>query len=479
MLSGEISAGMNYAPSRETPPPIAREFRGAWIATVFNINWPSRAGLSASQQKSELVALMEKAESLNMNAIILQVRPACDALYSSKLEPWSPWLTGTMGQSPGYDPLQFAIEQAHARGMELHAWFNPFRALASATTKASSTHVTRRKPHWVRKYGGKIWLDPGLSDVRAYSLGVIMDVVRRYDVDGIHIDDYFYPYPGGASTIGKFPDSSSYRASGSKLSLNDWRRSNIDGFVSSLYRSIKSAKSHVKFGISPFGIWKPGIPVGTKADLNAFDHIYADSRRWLMNGWCDYFSPQLYWPIAGDQGYGKLLQWWDSQNKAGRHIWPGIAADRIDAKRPASEHGRQVSMTRTRGRRSAGAIHWNMKPLMNDTRGVSTLLRKTYYTSKAIVPEMSWIGGAGPALPGLRSRSDGRHFYVDWQSNTTIRFWVVQVKAGGKWQDPTISAGHRKGLRWTLGRNALPEAIAVRAVDRNGKMSAASVIAQR
>lgn len=464
-------------PSREVPPPIVREFRGAWIATVFNINWPSRTGLSVSQQKSELVGLMNRAESLNLNAIILQVRPACDALYASKLEPWSPFLTGTMGASPGYDPLQFAIEQAHARGLELHAWFNPFRALASKTTVASSTHITRRKPQWVRKFGDKTWLDPGLAEVRTYSQSVILDVVRRYDIDGVHIDDYFYPYPENSKT--EFPDWSTYKASGSHLSHADWRRSNIDGFVSSLYRSIKSAKIHVKFGISPFGIWKPGIPAGTSASLSGYDHIYADSQKWLANGWCDYFSPQLYWPIAGEQGYAKLLSWWDSQNKAGRHIWPGIAADRIGSARPASEHGRQIALTRARGRRSAGVIHWNIKPLVENSRGVSSLLQKSYYSQKAVVPDMPWLGGSAPGTPGLKTHSDGRYVYVDWQTNTQVRFWTVQVKENGKWQAPALSAGYRKGLRWPLGKSKMPDAIAVRAVDLSGKMSGPSVLSQR
>jgi uncharacterized lipoprotein YddW (UPF0748 family) len=472
----EQSQGGSYLPSREVPPAIAREFRGVWISSVFNINWPSKPGLSASQQQSELVAMLNSAASLNMNAVILQVRPACDALYASNLEPWASWLTGTMGKSPGYDPLEFAVEQAHMRGLELHAWFNPFRALASASTTASSSHVTKKKPQWVRKMNGKVWLDPGLPEVRAYSLGVIMDVVRRYDIDGVHIDDYFYPYPEDTNKGSNFPDSATYRASGSKLGLADWRRANIDTFVSSLYHSIKSKKSYVKFGISPFGIWKPGTPNGTSADLSAYDHLFADSRRWLMNGWCDYLSPQLYWPIAGDQGFGKLLAWWDSQNKAGRHIWPGLAADRIGSARPATEHGRQIALTRTRGRRSAGAVHWNIKSLMANSRGVSSLLEKSFYTSKAIVPELSWIGGAAPGLPGLITRSDGRYFYADWNSNSTARFWVVQVKVDGKWREPTVSAGYRKGLRWAVGKDRLPDVIAVRAVDRAGKMSVPTVL---
>ncbi len=473
------AAAANYVPSREKPPAIAREFRGAWIASVFNINWPSRAGLSSTQQKRELIALLDTAARLNLNAVILQVRPACDALYNSSIEPWSNWLTGTMGRSPGYDPLAFAINEAHARGLELHAWFNPFRALASASTKVHSTHVTKRKPSWIRKYEGKVWLDPGRSDVRAYSLRVIMDVVKRYDIDGAHIDDYFYPYPKNPKSASQFPDLSSYKASSSKLSRNAWRRANIDGFVSSLYNSIKSTKPWVKVGISPFGIWKPGVPRGVKADLNAYEQICGDSRKWLVNGWCDYFSPQLYWPIAGDQSFSALIKWWDGQNPKRRHIWPGLAADRIGAKRSAREHGQQLALTRAKGRRSAGAIHWNLKPLKNNTRGVATLLSKTYYTQKALPPSFPWLSGKSPPTPRLAPRLGRDGFlYLDWSGSGTVRFWAVQIRSKGKWQQPSFSAGARKGMRWKSS-DGLPDAVAVTAIDRYGNASSPAVVQKR
>ncbi|MFT5409060.1 MAG: uncharacterized lipoprotein YddW (UPF0748 family), partial [Verrucomicrobiales bacterium] len=283
--SADASAG--YVNSSVTPPPLTREFRGAWVASVFNIDWPSRAGLSATRQKAELITILDKAKSLNMNAIILQVRPACDALYKSPYEPWADWLTGTMGQSPGYDPLQFAVQEAHARGLELHAWFNPFRALASAKRTASSGHVTKRNPSWIRRFEGKVWLDPGLPEVRSYSAKVIMDVVARYDIDGIHIDDYFYPYPKNSSArpAPEFPDEATHRRYGRGKDRHDWRRSNIDSFVGGLYSSIKRKKPWVKFGISPFGIWRPGHPSNVKAHLDSYSMIFGDSRSWLRNGW--------------------------------------------------------------------------------------------------------------------------------------------------------------------------------------------------
>ncbi len=475
ILSAIASPALDYVPVRDSPPAIAREFRAAWIATVFNINWPSRPGLPAATQKAELARMLDRAAAMNLNAVILQVRPGCDALYESKLDPWSNWLTGTMGQSPGYDPLAFAVAEAHARGLELHAWFNPFRALSSPNITASSGHVTRRHPDWVRKYNGKVWLDPGLKDAREFALRVMLDVVKRYDVDGIHIDDYFYPYPEGKSA-GEFPDAASYKASGSRLARDDWRRANIDGFVEELYRSIKSSKPWVKFGISPFGIWRPGVPSGTTASLDAYGMLYADSRRWLREGWCDYFSPQLYWPIAGEQGYAKLLSWWDSENVKHRHVWPGIAADRIGASRPASEHGRQIELAR--GGTSAGHVHWNLKPLLADTRGVAGMLAKSHYAQKALVPPSPWLSRSSQAEPKLSVRAEGGALYVDWKtSGPTPRNYAVQVKINGRWQAPNISAGFRKGVR--LPGSPAPEAIAVTAVNIYGTASRPTVVGRR
>ncbi|HEX8280540.1 MAG TPA: family 10 glycosylhydrolase, partial [Chthoniobacterales bacterium] len=234
-----------------------REFRAAWVATVHNIDWPSAPGLPAATQKAQLRAILDRAAELKLNAILLQVRPASDALYESTREPWSRFLSGTQGVSPGYDPLEFAIAEAHARGIELHAWINPFRAASSTSTPLAENQVAKRHPEWVRRYGAQIWVDPGEPDAREYVLDVIADLVRRYVLDGVHIDDYFYPYPVMGAA---FPDESSWARFGAKTGLTrgDWRRENINDFVRSMYRRVKATKPSVRVGISPFGIWRPG-----------------------------------------------------------------------------------------------------------------------------------------------------------------------------------------------------------------------------
>ena len=267
LASAFAAQAASYEPSRVIPPEPTREFRAAWVATVGNIDWPSQKTLSSQDQKAELLAILNRAAELKLNAIIFQVRPACDALYASRIEPWSEYLTGTMGKAPEpfYDPLTFAIEEAHKRGLELHAWFNPYRArLLAAKSPAASSHISKTKPQLVRHYGEYLWLDPGEKDVQDYSHSVVMDVVKRYDVDGIHFDDYFYPYKVRSSSGGDldFPDDASWQRYGArgKLSRDDWRRQNVNVFIERVYKSIKSAKPWVKFGVSPFGIWRPKYP---------------------------------------------------------------------------------------------------------------------------------------------------------------------------------------------------------------------------
>ncbi|MEO5580204.1 MAG: family 10 glycosylhydrolase, partial [Gemmatimonadaceae bacterium] len=293
------------AGQRGSPPAVAREFRAVWVATVSNIDWPSRSGLSSWEQQAELIAILNRTVALNMNAVILQVRPATDALYQSDIEPWSEYLSSQMGRPPEpfYDPLEFAVTEAHKRGLELHAWFNPYRSRhPSAKSEVAATHLSNTRPGLVRTYGKHLWLDPGDPAVRRHSLRVVMDVVRRYDVDGIHVDDYFYPYKerDSANAIIDFPDDetwSRYTKAGGKLARHDWRRNNVDTFIRELYTETKRIKPWVKVGISPFGVWRPGFPDQIKG-FDAYAELYADSRKWLNEGWLDYFTPQLYWPIA-------------------------------------------------------------------------------------------------------------------------------------------------------------------------------------
>jgi uncharacterized lipoprotein YddW (UPF0748 family) len=456
----------------EMPPEPPREFRGAWVATVHNIDWPSRPGLPAAQSQAELRAILNRAAELKLNAILFQVRPSSDALYASKLEPWSPFLTGRMGRAAEYDPLEFAVREAHARGLELHAWFNPFRALTSANAASSEGHVTRTHPEWVRRYAGQAWLDPGEPGAREHARAVILDVVRRYDLDGAHIDDYFYPYPvkdkAGANI--PFPDDPSwqrYTANGGKLSRPDWRRENINGFVEGLHRAIKAEKRWVKFGISPFGIWRPRVPESIEARLDAFEELAADSRRWLAEGWCDYFSPQLYWSIDPPaQSFPVLLGWWRGQNRGGRHVWPGIASDRIGSQRPASEIARQIALTREETA-APGHVHWNMKSLMRDQGGIVGLLRGAYRET-ALVPASPWLGSDAPAPPRVEREGEG----IAWRSMGKVpaRWWAVQRKTSAEWRTQVLPATAESASREGA------QAIAVRAVDRFGNASAATVV---
>jgi uncharacterized lipoprotein YddW (UPF0748 family) len=367
-------------------PAAEREFRGAWVATVYNLDWPSKPGLPAATQKAQLRALLDRAAALKLNAILLQVRPASDALYASSKEPWSEFLSGHAGVSPGYDPLAFAIQEAHARGLELHAWINPFRAAIHANDKLPSNHVAKEHPEWVRRFGKQLWIDPGEPAARAYVISVITDIARRYDVDGIHLDDYFYPYPL-SSGDSSFPDESSWDRYGRKsgLSRADWRRENINDFVRSMYRAVKSTRSSARVGISPFGIWRPGVPATTKAGLDAFGQLFADSRKWVAEGWVDYLAPQLYWGIhPADQSFPVLLNWWREQSH-GTPIWPGIATERIGKKRSAREIVEQIELTQ-RGTSSPGHIHWSMKALMQNLGGIDGLLTTGPYQQKAAPP---------------------------------------------------------------------------------------------
>lgn len=388
-------------------PPPAREFRGVWVATVDNIDWPSKRDLTTEQQKVELEAILDKCQELNLNAVILQVRPSCDALYPSTLEPWSEFLTGKQGRStnPAWDPLAFAVQEAHYRGLELHAWFNPYRAKHPAMKgDLAPSHIANTNPDVVKTYGKYLWLDPGEPIVQKRSLDVMLDVVKRYDVDGVHMDDYFYPYPvkDAKGRNVPFPDDRSYttyRTDGGKLSRDDWRRKNVDDFIQALYQGVKKQKPWVKVGISPFGIYRPGQPEGIKAGIDQYAELFADCKKWLREGWCDYFTPQLYWPIKQTaQSYPKLLDWWITQNVKKRLIWPGNFTGQIGEKQanwPVQEVLDQIEITR-KAKGATGNVHFSMKSLLQNWKGIGEALVKGPYKDKALVPSIrpgeTWNG---------------------------------------------------------------------------------------
>ncbi len=441
VLIGASAAPANGPEGADVPPPPAREFRGLWVATVNNSDWPSSKGLSTAQQQQELLNIFDRAVGMRLNAIIFQVRPCCDALYQSSLEPWSEFLTGQMGRAPSpfYDPLAFAVAEAHKRGLELHAWFNPFRArTADPKAFASSNHITHTHPELVRDYGKLRWLDPGEKATREHVLKVIMDVVNRYDIDGVHFDDYFYPYPEKvAGRDLEFPDDASWKAfrrHDGKLSRSEWRRENIDILVHSVYDAIKEAKPWVKFGISPFGIWRKGYPPQITG-LDAYESLFSDSRRWFASGWVDYLSPQLYWPIDQKaQAFGALLQWWSGQNARERHLWPGMKVNGWPGVRsnPSEEAVREVEMVRQRPGAS-GEILWHAAPLIHDP-ALCGKFTSRLYSAPALVPASPWLGDEHPGKPALKAESQNGKLAIQWKTETGVVWqWLVREKVGDHW----------------------------------------------
>ena len=409
-----------------TLPEPAREFRAAWVATVANIDWPSRPGLSAAQQQQEMRTMLDRAAQLGLNAIILQVRTSCDALYESALEPWSEFLTGRQGVSPGWDPLAVWIREAHARGLELHAWFNPFRARHStARSEPDALHVSRRHPQWVRRYGEFLWLDPAEPQAAEHTLAVVSDVLRRYAVDGIHIDDYFYPYPvrapGAPSTAPEidFPDHAAWaRASAANPGLNraDWRRQQVDELVRRMHEQVRRIRPSARFGVSPFGIGKPALRPPGIAGFSQYDKLYADVERWLAEGWMDYLAPQLYWPRAqAPQAFGVLLDYWRAQNPRGRHVWAGLYTSRIHDKpeswMPEEIEG-QIELVRTRAP-GTGHLHFSMIALHQDRRAVASRLQRSLYAQPALAPATPWLAQGPVAAVDARLRQEGSMIRLD------------------------------------------------------------------
>lgn len=484
LLSGVLS----LTADTNSPPRILREFRGAWIATVGNINWPSKPGLPTEQQKSELLAILDNAVDLKLNAIIFQVRPACDAFYKSDLEPWSDYLTGELGKAPSpfYDPLEFAVTEAHARGLELHAWFNPYRAgVLPRKGPVPAKHISKSRPQLVKKYGTHEWLDPGEEAVKEHTLRVVLDVVRRYDIDGVHLDDYFYPYKEKDSrgNIIEFPDDSSwgaYKKRGGKLERNDWRRQNVNDLMQRLYAGIHKTKPWVRFGISPFGIWRPGFPAQV-VGLDAYEGLYADSRRWLREGWVDYLAPQLYWKInAPKQSYPELLKWWLGENPHNRFIWPGSTLSGIGKTGPggweASEIVQQFSLARALNP-NPGHIIWNFNRILADESGVRTALAQGVYKEAAVSPSFSWLDGHAPGRPELlvMKPAGESKTMVKWTATGTkkVWLWALQTRVGANWTTEIIPGQFNAR---TFPREKTPDEVAVTAIDRYSNASAPTTL---
>ena len=424
--------------TQTTIPPIQpdKEFRAAWVATVANINWPSKPGLSTSDQQKEAITLLDFLKDHHFNAVIFQVRPMADALYKSELEPWSYYLTGEQGKAPDpfYDPLQFWIEAAHDRGLELHVWLNPYRAYHPTTKNISEKSIVKTNPELVLKLKQNYyWMDPSKKETQDKTAAVVKDIVKRYDVDGVHLDDYFYPYPeynGGDD----FPDEESwaaYQKKGGTLTRGDWRRASVNTLIERLYKEIKAEKKYVKFGISPFGTWRPGYPSIVEG-FDQYNTLYADAKLWLNKGWVDYFSPQLYWPINRmPLSFPILLGWWNKENTQQRHLWPGMNVGDTSLK-SVTETLSEIMITRGMWPESNGAIHWSISSVTKNPN-LSKALIETVYKKDALVPASPWLGKKVPEAPiNLQKENKTDTWHISWSHKhpETIFRWVVYAQYG-------------------------------------------------
>ncbi len=485
--------------SLPTPPPMMREFRGVWVATVKNIDWPSKPGLSGDDQQRELIKILDKCVELNLNAVVLQIRTEADAFYPSKLEPWSEFLSGKMGQPPEpyYDPLAFAVKEAHQRGLQLHVWFNPYRVrVPDEKDPASPDHASVAHADAVRKYGKYLWYDPGEPIAEENFIAVLNDVVKRYDIDGVHIDDYFYPYEetDKSGKVIPFPDDDSYaraKSKGETLELKDWRRQNVNHLIHRMYEEVKKTKPWVLVGISPFGIWRPGSPQGIKG-FDQYDKLYADARKWDQEGWLDYLTPQLYWSVTStDQNYPKLLGWWSEQNSHKRHLWPGNFTSRLKHKETAEKNKdskaskvwladeiiSQIEATRsTPG--ATGNVHFSMKAFLQNYDGINEKLKSGLYSQPALVPETTWLGDDTPPKPEASAKATKSEVDVamslpngksPWQ-------WLVRTRTSAGWQDAIVPGDQAHYVIKTS--NEVPAEVVVSAISRlvrEGQSSSAKV----
>ncbi|MEU9251551.1 family 10 glycosylhydrolase [Streptomyces sp. NPDC048270] len=369
------------------------EFRGMWIASVSNVDWPSRSGLSAAEQRKQLIGLLDTAVRRRLNAVVLQVRPAADALWPSPLEPWSQWLTGEQGVDPGWDPLGTAVAEAHARGLELHAWFNPYRVANHADPdRLAPDHPARLNPEWTVAYGGKLFYNPGLPEVRLFVQEAMLDAVARYPVDAVHWDDYFYPYPVEGE---EFDDDEAYAEYGQGFgSRADWRRHNTDTLVQEMSARLREVRPGARFGVSPFAVWRNSDrdPLGspTRAGVATYDDLYADTRKWVTEGWIDYIVPQAYWHIGHPSAdYADIVPWW-ARTVAGTDVqlYVGEALYRCDADSPTpawrdpAELSRHVAFAR-RYPQVRGHVWFCAKHVASDPNGAMARVIADHYGAAA------------------------------------------------------------------------------------------------
>jgi uncharacterized lipoprotein YddW (UPF0748 family) len=453
IVAPDLAAAAACSTDPATP---KRQLRAMWISSVANIDWPSRTGLSVAAQQAEFRAWLDLAVAKRMNAVMVQVRPTADAFWPSSYEPWSQWLTGTQGGNPGYDPMAFMVSEAHARNLEFHAWFNPYRvANHDDPSKLVATHPARQHPAWRFAYGGKLYYNPGLPEVRDFIEDAIMDAVSRYDVDGVHLDDYFYPYPVSGQAI---PDSAAYAQYGGSFgNVGDWRRNNVNLLVRELDQRIHAAKAHVSFGISPFGIWRNSgtDPLGSRTSgLQSYDAIYADSRLWVKQGWVDYLAPQIYWHIGfSTAAYEVLTAWWsDVVRDTGVQLVVGQAAYRAGAsgQEAAWQDPAELSDHLTDNRKHpevAGDVFFSAKDVKADRIGAITRLVNAHYAKPALLPARG--SASAPAAPSITSASRGANgVQLAWTGSGTS-YAVYRVDGAPATADPCFFADARNLIKTT------------------------------
>lgn len=428
--------------------PPKREMRAVWIATVANIDWPSRRWLSTEEQQEEMLRLLDGFARNHINTVVVQIRPTADALYFSPYEPWSHWLTGKQGTRPQpyYDPLQFVIEEAHKRFMDVHVWLNPYRVTQSGSTgELSEEHLFFKNKDLFVRYGNRYYFDPGLDETREFLNRVVRDVVERYDVDAIHFDDYFYPYKIQGLD---FPDQSTFEAHPRGFSpdrKDDWRRNNVNMIVAELQRTIKSAKPWVEFGISPFGVWRNRSAdvrgSNTRAGVQNYDDLYADVLLWLQEGNIDYVTPQLYWEIGKpDADYAELVGWW-SEHAYGKNLYIGMGVYKMgDSSQAAAwndgnEIVRQLQLNRTQPQVD-GAMFYNGTAFLSNTFGLNDSLQANYYRYPALCPVNRNIKSKPAASPqNVNVLRDGEQAYLVWdkvdrKGGEAVDYYVVYAFKG-------------------------------------------------
>ncbi|MEJ8818802.1 family 10 glycosylhydrolase [Lacibacter sp. H407] len=413
----------------QTPP--KRELRATWFSTFLNLDWPSTATRSVQQVKDSIVNMLDLQLQTGINAIYFQVRNECDAVYPSDIEPWSASVTGTQGMAPAnnFDPLQFMIDECRKRGIEIHAWFNPYRAVNNyyLISSYASNHVAKTHPEWLLSQGSLRILNPGIPAVRDYVLSVVMDVLRRYDVDGIHYDDYFYPYPGAGGTSARFNDNATFAAYARGISnQNDWRRDNINLFIQRSYDSIKTVKPWVKFGVSPFGIWQNqrSDAAGSATNgLQSYSDVYADTKKWLQQGWVDYVTPQIYWSTGfSTASYSVLVPWWNN-NAHGRHVYVGHALYKInaDADRDpnwynSSQINKQIRLNRNYSN-IHGSTFFRSQYFSSNPLKFRDSLTEHLYTTPALLPTMPWRHNTAPQpVKNVTATIRNNHVQLSWSA---------------------------------------------------------------